>query len=865
MRDFWANLELTDPALLAGLALLPLLLAAFARGLVDLPRWQRLVSLACRSALLALVVLAAAGLTALEPSRRPFVVFAVDESLSVGSEGRAAADAFLERALAARGDRPAAFLPFAAVPGAVRPAREPAGEALDARGTDLAAALEVAAAAIPPGHLPHVVLLTDGNQTRGDLLETALRMGVPVSAVPLPARGDPEVQVSAVHVPAQVREGEPFRVEVVLDANHDDEGVIEVYRGPHKLPLPQERYRVRKGENRFPFDQKLVGERQATYTVKIRDFHDTLRDNNAGRGLVYVSGKPRVLLVDVEPPLAQPLRDALEEEGIEVEVRPARGVPETLADLQNYELLVLSNVPATDLSQRQMEAVRTYVQKLGGGFVMLGGDQSFGLGGYYKTAVEEILPVRSDFEKEKDKPSLALVLVIDRSGSMAGQKLELVKEASKSAVELLGPSDKVGVIAFDSETQWVSDQVQSAADRAGVCDRISRIDVGGGTVMYPALQAAHEALRASVAKLKHVIVLTDGVAESADFEGLAAAMSRDRITVSAVAVGSDADRRLLAEVARAGNGRFYPVDDPTSVPQVFVKETMAAGKSALDESAFTPQLVTPTPVLAGLDWSAAPVLLGHVRTRPKATGEVILATERADPLLAWWRYGLGMSVAFTSDAKSRWAAEWLTWPGYPKFWAQVVRHALRKSDVEGAELKVEHRDGRATVTLDTTEKRAGRFLNGAAGELTVITDRELNARPIPMAQTAPGRYVAEFDTPEQGTYHLDVVQRVGDQVVCHQSRGLVVGYPDELRLRPTDEALLRAVAEVSGGRYDPEPETVFEAPARDARRPVPLRPYLLLAAAVLLVLDAGVRRLDFSRLAGRFRRRRVLASAPRPV
>jgi hypothetical protein len=130
-------------------------------------------------------------------------------------------------------------------------------------------------------------------------------------------------------------------------------------------------------------------------------------------------------------------------------------------------------------------------------------------------------------------------------------------------------------------------------------------------------------------------------------------------------------------------------------------------------------------------------------------------------------------------------------------------------------------------------------------------------------QTAPGRYEAAFDTPEEGTYHLNVVQRVGDQVVCHQSHALVVGYPDELRLRPTDEGLLRAAAGVSGGRYDPEPESVFEVPARDARRPVPLRPYLVLAAAVLLVLDGGVRRVDFSRLAGRLRR--VLAKAPRPV
>ncbi len=236
-------------------------------------------------------------------------------------------------------------------------------------------------------------------------------------------------------------------------------------------------------------------------------------------------------------------------------------MPDNLSDLQNYELLILSNVPATALSMRQMDVARTYVQDLGGGLVMLGGDQSFGLGGYYKTTIEEILPVRSDFEKEKEKPSLAMILVIDKSGSMGGEKIEMAKEAAKSAVELLGPNDKVGVVAFEGETFWVS-ELHPCSDKGFILDRVSTIDAGGGTVMYPAMEEAYQVLRGVAAKLKHVIILTDGISAPGDFEGITTSMAQDMITVTTVGVGTDADKNLLEEISRLGKGRYYEVEDP---------------------------------------------------------------------------------------------------------------------------------------------------------------------------------------------------------------------------------------------------------------------------------------------------------------
>ncbi len=857
------QLELTRATWLCGLLIVPVLGYFFAYSLSDFPRVQRVVSLVCRSLIVLLLVLSLAGLTLLQPTKQEFVLFAIDRSLSVGDESRAEAEKYLDAALPHANDRRIAWMSFATEPGAVETQRpvlpkstkpgvapstpnaangsEPVAE-LDVNATNLAGAIEAAAGAMPPSYVPRIVVVSDGNQTTGDAVKAALRAGIPITTIPQKTRPDPEVQVSAVVVPAQVREGEPFYVEVVIDSNHDDEGDVQVFRGAHRVANGVKK--LKKGENRFRFQQQITQERLAEFTVKISGLkQDALLDNNTESGLVFTTGKPRVLIVESDPTLAQHLARALEQEEIQVDVRPTKGMPDSLADLQNYELLVLSNVPATDLTQRQMEIARTYVQDLGGGFMMLGGDQSFGLGGYYKTVLEEILPVRSDFEKEKEKPSLGMVLVIDKSGSMGGDKIEMAKEAAKSAAELLGPKDKLGVIAFDGDFYWVS-ELQSAANKGRIIDDISRIEAGGGTTMYPAMEAAYNALNGTSAKLKHVIMLTDGISSPGDFQGMASTMADARMTVTTVAVGGDSDNGLLEEIARLGQGRSYVASDPASLPQIFAKETMTASKSAINEQPFVPQIVRPTQTLADIDFETAPFLLGYVMTRPKATCEFILSSETGDPLLAWWRYGLGTTVAFTSDAKTRWGAEWLTWPGYGKFWSQVVRHAMRKSDAKGVIVQVAQHDRRATVTLDAIDP-SGRFLNQAETELNLI-DPQLGMKKLPVRQTAPGRYVSEFETPRSGAYHLDLSQKHGGKLLYHQARGLHVGYPDELRLRPTNEALLQELARVSGGQYNPAPAELFSPSNRTATRPTPLWPYLIAAAALLFLLDVALRRIDFS-------------------
>ncbi len=855
--------ELTRPWLL--LALLPLAMIVawyYRRSLSDLPKSQRTVSMVIRQLLMLLFVLSLAGLTWLHETDEQCVVILQDTSLSIGNEGVEQALKFVQAAQQAKGVHRAILLPFATNGQTPREltatstletsahnvsAHDTSPPQADAQrrlqdGTNLAAAIEAATGTMPTGYVPKLVVLTDGNQTAGDGIAAAARSRVPVSTIPLPTLSDPEVQVAEVSVPAEVREGEPFIVNVAIQSNHDDEGLVEVFRGDHKVI--SERKTLKLGANEFRFQQSIERDRLAAYTVRISELRqDTLLDNNREAGLVYASGKPKVLIIESDPNLIRELAYALEDEGIEVDVRPPQGMPETLADLQNYECLLISNVPATALTQQQMQIARTWVQDLGGGLIMLGGEQSFGLGGYYKSTLEEILPVRSDFEKEQEKLSLGMVLVIDKSGSMNGDPIEMAKSAARSAVELLGRRDQVAVIAFDGDTYVIS-EMQSASNAAKISDEISRIEAGGGTTMYPAMEMSFEMLMTTSAKLKHVILLTDGVSTPGDFEGLAAQMTSSKITVSTVAAGSGADAELLEQIARVGKGRYYFTDDPAQVPQIFAKETVTASKSAIDEQPFIPVAIRATHALAELDMESAPFLLGYVMTRPKPTAEVILATEKGDPLLAWWRYGLGMSAAFTSDAKSRWAAEWMTWPGYGKFWTQVIRQVMRKSDTRGIQMQTNRKNDQAEIIVDAVND-LGQFLNNAEVELTVI-DPRLQRLTLNMPQSSPGRYISEVPLPLAGSYHVEIAVKQNGQVVYRQSRGMIRGYSDELRIHPTNEELLRELASVSGGQFNPTAVELFTPGTTRATRPTPLWPTLITVATFLLIIDVLLRRIDLS-------------------
>jgi uncharacterized membrane protein len=484
------------------------------------------------------------------------------------------------------------------------------------------------------------------------------------------------------------------------------------------------------------------------------------------------------------------------------------------------------------------------VRDLGGGFFMIGGDQSFGPGGYYKTPVEETLPVSLDVRQKKHFPSLAIVLVIDKSGSMSGRKMELALEAASATVEFLSERDSVGVVAFDSEAMGVVN-LTKVEDKRAITDRIRSIQAAGGTNMHPGIRMAYEWLQGSDAQLKHIIVLSDGQSEEGDFRGIAQSARNAGMTLSAVAIGEDADRQTMKFIADTGGGRFYATDDAESLPRIFTREAFLASRATIIEEPFVPRHVRPTQATSGVDWNSAPMLGGYVGTaeRDSVSSPAItsLISDKDDPVYAEWQYGLGRAGAFTSDAKPRWAAGWMNWPGFGQFWTQAFRDVLRREGASDLAARVEIDSGRGRIAVEAMAAD-GRFRNNLRLGAHIVAP-DLSTSDIRLDQTAAGRYEASFAATSRGAYLVSVIEEGGGM----QSTGAVNSYSPEFSIASSDANLLAVVSEATGGSLlSGEAWDLFER--RQTRtRPREVWEMLVLMALLLLPVDVGVRRLHITR------------------
>ncbi|MBI4271041.1 MAG: VWA domain-containing protein [Candidatus Rokubacteria bacterium] len=493
---------------------------------------------------------------------------------------------------------------------------------------------------------------------------------------------------------------------------------------------------------------------------------------------------------------------------------------------------------------------------------MVGGEESFGLGGYYRTAIEEALPVTMEVKQKMEVPSLAVVLSIDRSGSMAMStdekvtKLDLAKEAAHLVVELLDERNEVGVMSWDTEFLW-DVPVRGARNKLALHHAIATIKAGGGTDGYPALKEAYAVLFERPALLKHVIFLSDGQMTRGDFQGLLRRMAKDKITVSTVAIGKDADVQLMVDVAKWGKGRFYYTEDSQTIPRIFTLETQLASKASLVEQPFTPRLTSPGhEAMQEIDWKGVPPLGGYVATTVKPQAELVLMSHQEDPVLATWRYGLGRSAAFTSDARAKWGVLWLRWREFNRFWAQLVRWTLRSGSRSDTVARVERRDETGEVVVDAIDGK-GEFINFLDSEVGVVApNRERSV--IDLEQVGPGRYRGRFPAAQEGVYLVGMAQRKGDRVVGSQLAGLVVPYGRELRDLGVDEALLRELSELTGGGALEASRDAFLRARRQSRIAVEIWPWLVGLAALLLIPDVALRRMGpgaLGRLAARVRDR----------
>jgi uncharacterized membrane protein len=720
---------------------------------------------------------------------------------------------------------------------------------VNGRGTNIFQAIQLALAILPPGHANRIVLLSDGQQTSGNMragAQAAKEVGADIFYVPAPLTFAQEVVAESMVLPQEVKFGEPFQARVVAWSLKDTQGRLSLFRNGEFLG--SQVVRLNTGKNVFSYRQALDQAGIHVYQAALEVEGDTIEDNNRAVGTVVVRGRPQVLLAEKDKTHAQSLASALRSQNIEVTVVDADGIPKDLAGLQRFDGVILSNVSSLKLGRTQMTSIRDYVRDHGGGLIMIGGEESFGLGGYYRTPVEEALPVTMDVKQKVEIPSLAVVLSVDRSGSMAMStgdekvtKLDLAKEAAHLVVDLLDERNEVGVQSWDTEFIW-DVAVRSARDKSAVHHAIATIKAGGGTDGYPALKESYAILFERPALLKHVIFLSDGQMTRGDFQGLLRRMSKDKITVSSVAIGKDADLQLMVDIAKWGRGRFYYTEDSGTIPRIFTLETQLASKASLIEQPFKPQLTAPGhEAMQDIDWRGVPPLGGYVATTVKNTAELVLMSHQEDPVLATWRYGLGRSAAFTADAKAKWGVLWLRWRDYNKFWAQLTRWTLRSGTRSDTVTLVERRDGVGEVLVDAVDGK-GEFINFLDTQVGVVSpNRERTV--IDLEQVGPGRYRGRFPAPQEGVYLVGMAQRHNERVVGSQLAGLVVPYAQELRDLGVDEARLREVAELTSGDSLGQAREAFLKARRQSRIAVEIWPWLVGAVALLLVPEIALRRL----------------------
>jgi Ca-activated chloride channel homolog len=799
------------PALL-GIVLILLaieLFLAFRQGLPTYP-------IVIRSVALAALALALFNPRIFQSTRAMDVIFGVDLSRSVGQEGREKALELLEAA--ARIQRPetrTGLLTFARAPEWESLPREQVpmsdfSARLDRDETDIQAALQAAVAQVGEGRQGKILLISDGNENRNEsarVIPLLRTQGVSVWTIPVTlSRGRNEIYLSDLVLPRQVDSAEGFEIRGSIETLREAPAHVRLLRDG-SLHAEQE-VQLKTGTNPVVFRDSLRERGNHTYELLVESPGDTLAENNLLQGVVEVKGPPRVLLLSAQKESQRVISRVLQVQGYAVVESAPDTHPLSLSELSAYDLLVLDNVPAFQLTYAKMESIEKYVRDLGGGLLVIGGSQSYGAGGYFRTPLERILPVDMRPPARLEMPHVALLFVIDKSGSMgAGSegstKLDLAKAAAIAAADIMNPTDQVGVLAFDANWEWAL-PFRQVGKGEWISERLASLQSDGGTDLYKAMVEAHRVIATKQAAIKHVIVLSDGLTDKADFYTLVTRMARDGITVSTVSVGNDADVQLMADIAKNGKGRGYVALDPQTIPQIFTTETLLISRDLLIEKPVTPSIVTPTGPLKGIPQNNLPTMRGYVLTYPKPRAELLMRADK-DPLLVSWRYGLGRVLAFTSDLSGRWGKDWVAWQGFPQWASQLARDTMRKI-LETRMHTDFHADGESIKVVTDLVSRDGKFLNHLKLKAN-ITAPNRTSQEQALQQTAPGRYEGKFTPAQRGVHFVTLFAEGsgGEAALPVATVPYIAPYPKEYRqLRPNLALLSRLAEETGGEMLDPE-------------------------------------------------------------
>ncbi|WP_432409522.1 VWA domain-containing protein [Wukongibacter sp. M2B1] len=831
------------------LALIPIAIAFlfyFSRSrLSKLPR--RKAILGTRTILFLLIILGLSGISLKTNVDTTTTIFAVDLSESVANN-RDEFKTFIDEALefAKKNDR-VGVVAFGEKGEVEQPITTELTNIkfetkIDKGFTNIEKALKISSALIPEDSKKRIVLFTDGKENVGDskregnilsINDVELKVYKKESSI------QDEVQLKGIDIPKVLYENQSFDVILDIYSNIATQTKITLFSGNNVVG--EKDVKLEKGNNRFVFKDKAQGSGFKSYSAVITPDKDTYTQNNSYSAFTDVKGKPYVLLIDGESNGGRELYKILESASVGVDYINAKEVPTELASILKYKSIIMSDVSLHNMDKRFLDSLQIYVRDYGGGLVVTGGENSYALGGYYKTKLEEILPVNMEMKIKGEVPSLGLMLVIDKSGSMESgevgtSKIEIAKEAAIKAVNSLKPKDQIGVVTFDDTPQWV---VKPSSDQKEdeLIGSIGSIRAGGGTSIIPALNEAYESLSKLDTKLKHIILLTDGQAERSGYEQILNNMKEKGITISTVAVGEGADTRLLESIANTGKGRYYFVNEYSTIPEIFTKETFLASKTYINNRTFVPKLSSISDIIYPI--LENPVALnGYISTSSKDRAEVIQNSDTDEPILAIWQYGLGKSIAWTPDANGKWTSNYLATEQGIEFFNRMVLAAFYKGSSDDLFVEVNTEGNTAKINVKDL-KDTDRAYNTKAS----IIMPNLEKVDIDLTTKNIGEYGGEIEALEKGTYIIKVFQYEDDKLIKSTQQAITINYSKEYDITINSEGLSELVRK-SKGEFINSPEEVFTKNERDVHGYRDITDILIIISLILFVIDIALRRLN---------------------
>ena len=819
---------------------------------VQVSRWRRWTAFGIRVTVLSALVLALAGIQWLRQLEGMNVFFLLDRSDSIPStqqdDARAAVNRFTERKQKVDKGGVIIFGSEASIETVANAAVdvEKIQAIVPTERTDIAGAIRLGTAAFPEAGQKRLVLLSDGNENVGDALAAvaaARPLGVTVDVVPLGVSRGNDVSVQKLGLPSKLKKGQSFETKIFIQSDQAQRANVFLYR--NEQPLGQKQVELSAGKNLFTIPQRLDEPGFYKYEVRVEAPGDSVPQNNRASAFTDVKGDPRLLLVSSDPEGDRNLVAALRSAKLDVRAVGVNGFPGTLAEMQSYDAIFLSNVAAGDLTRDLQSLLESAVRDFGVGLVCVGGDQTYAAGGYRGTPLEATLPLSMELDSKKVLPSGAVALVMHGMEFANGN--QVARDCAVGVLQALGPGDEMGVVLWDGDEHWLFPMTK-VGDKKNLGRQIAGMNQGDLPHFNGVMTLAHEGLKKSTGNLKHIIVFSDGD-PGKPTQGLMDQIVGDRITVSTVLIAGHAGPETMQWIADRGRGRFYNVTSPNDLPQIFIKEAAVILKSAIYEDPFKPQVRAASELIRGIAPGEYPTLYGHVATTTKPRAEVPLWTDNDDPLLAHWQYGLGRAVAFTSDAKAKWSRSWLGWSKYQQFWSQIAQWSLRRLENSDFTTEVTVDKGEGHIMVDALDEQ-GNYRNFLDLKAVVVSPKGQKIE-VAVEQNSPGHYEAHFPTREVGLYVINLRDLKNGQLRGTQVVGASVNYSPEFSAPEPNLNLLRRIAESGGGRIlDPDPVADNNPFLHDrirTRQPRELWEWLLRFAILLFPLDVAVRRVQLDR------------------